>query len=83
MARLSPRRPGAESPELVIVAGEVTLARTGVRSLRMEILVVPDPPEPVRAALEQAVRDATPPDGGASAWWRAGLAEAVEEDGPL
>jgi hypothetical protein len=47
----------------------------------VEVLIVPDPPEPVRAALEQAVRNAIlPQDGRSSAWWRAGLAEAVEED---
>jgi len=46
----------------------------------MELDIRPDPPEDVRAAIETALRLAAERDGARSAWWRAGLEDAVREE---
>jgi hypothetical protein len=62
----------------VIVAGFGRIARTGYAGA-VELRVVPEPPERIREALVAALADEPGPADG-SAWWRAGLAEAVEEE---
>jgi hypothetical protein len=51
----------------------------------VELKIVPDPPEPVRRALVAALSEASSADSsasrsGSSAWWRAGVAESVEDE---
>ena len=45
----------------------------------MEIDVRPEPPEPVRRALVAAL-EAVRAEQAESAWWRAGVGAAVEDD---
>ena len=46
----------------------------------MELDIRPDPPEDVRAAIEDALRLAAERDDARSAWWRAGVEAAVGEE---
>lgn len=47
---------------------------------RVELRIEPEPPEAVRDALEEAILRQQAADGaGDSPWWRAGLAEGVED----
>jgi hypothetical protein len=53
---------------------------TGNTDRQVDLDVSPVPPEPVRRAIEAAVRAPSPGKSEASAWWRAGAAESVRAD---
>ena len=69
-----------ESPEGGIVPRQPPMAppREPDTLSRMEVEIVPEPPEEVRRAIEVALAPASPADA-PGAWWRAGLEDAGED----
>jgi hypothetical protein len=65
---------------MVIVAAVSPIARTRYARPRMDVQLVPAPPEPIRVALEAAVaRELHGAAGPGSSWWRAGLSAVDDE----